>query len=296
MKSDSPSSTAKVIAASTIHLYYSGETDLVPKEAVEWCEKFLSTTLGDRLFAWTARNPVTRFLLRLIEQATLPGIVRHYWLRKNAIEAEVRSSLNSGEFKNVVIIGGGFDTLAMRNAQRYARIHWIELDHPATQKVKSQVIRSERYNNYKLIPLDLGTARATWPDLPTDSIVVLEGLLMYFTVDQVRQIITWASGDSAKNQIVATYMEQLDDQPAGFRPRSRFIDWWLALRDEPFLWSLKNNQLDTFLEPLGYKPEKMITTSDMRALYTKRGRTFKPSSLRGENMFVAGPAPALKHD
>ena len=53
-------------------------------------------------------------------------------LRKRLIEEVVRASLTEG-VEQVVIIGAGFDTLALRLCAGFPRTNFIEIDHPATQ-------------------------------------------------------------------------------------------------------------------------------------------------------------------
>jgi O-methyltransferase involved in polyketide biosynthesis len=113
MKAESASLTAKVIAASTLLLFHSDGDRLVPKRATELCALFLSTTPADRLLAWSAHSPLSRWLWWLAERLTLPGIVRHYWYSKTLIERECQRGLEEG-YRQVVILGAGFDALVMR--------------------------------------------------------------------------------------------------------------------------------------------------------------------------------------
>ena len=285
MKSDSPSLTAKVIAASTILLYYSGEHQLVPKKAVDLCNVFLSTTMVDRWLAWSAKNVATRYLWRLLERSTLPGIIRHYWNRKYLIEQECRLALKEG-FMNVVVLGAGFDTLALRLQEEFEQVNWTEFDHPATQKTKTDALNTSGIETSRISfqTLDLETHSDKWPALPDHTVIIAEGLLMYFEKDKVKEIIRWAnSGGSSKNRMIATYMEQVDHKAIGFRPRSWLIDWWLRNSEEPFLWHHDQAALQEFVEPLGYKLIRNIAGNKMVELIDLELPT---SSLSGENLFV----------
>jgi len=285
MKSNSPSLTAKVIAASTILLYYSGEHQLVPKKAVDLCNVFLSTTMVDRWLAWSAKNVATRYLWWLVERSTLPGIIRHYWNRKYLIEQECRLALKEG-FMNVVVLGAGFDTLALRLQEEFEQVNWTEFDHPATQKTKTDALNTSGIETSRISfqTLDLETHPDKWPTLPDHAVIIAEGLLMYFEKDKVKEIIRWAnSGGSSKNRMIATYMEQVDHKAIGFRPRSWLIDWWLRNNEEPFLWHHAQAALQEFVEPLGYKLIRNIAGNKMVELIDLELPT---SSLSGENLFV----------
>ncbi len=137
MKPEQASTTAKVIAAATLCLASDARARaLVPAEAAHLCEIFLSTSATDKLFAGSAKWSLTRNIWRWIERLTLPGIMQHYWLRKHWIEKHCRQAIAAGT-KRVLVIGAGFDTLAYRLAGEFTQHEFVEIDHPATQSVKS---------------------------------------------------------------------------------------------------------------------------------------------------------------
>lgn len=282
MNPDSPSTTAKLIAASTVLLHYSGDRDLVPEAAVELCERFLSQTFADRALAWSVRSPLTRWLWWAIEGIILHGIIRHYWYRKILIEKECRNFLRNG-YKNVVILGAGFDTLALRLTGEFPDVKWSEYDHPTTQASKRRALKIEP-SNIEYISLDFNTDLNQWPPLRTRSLIIGEGLFMYFEEKKIKEIFQWANRDgSLKNILIGTYMENVDSEPIGFRPRSKVIDWWLKNRKEQFLWHIEPKHLSSFAQSLSYELEKTICAKEMAQLIDEN---LLPSTLRGENMFV----------
>lgn len=282
MNPDSPSTTAKLIAASTVLLHYSGDRDLVPEAAVELCERFLSQTFADRALAWSVRSPLTRWLWWAIEGIILHGIIRHYWYRKILIEKECRNFLRNG-YKNVVILGAGFDTLALRLTGEFPDVKWFEYDHPTTQASKRRALKIEP-SNIEYISLDFNTDLNQWPPLRTRSLIIGEGLFMYFEEKKIKEIFQWANRDgSLKNILIGTYMENVDSEPIGFRPRSKVIDWWLKNRKEQFLWHIEPKHLSSFAQSLSYELEKTICAKEMAQLIDEN---LLPSTLRGENMFV----------
>lgn len=127
MKPSRASNTAQVIAAATILLAsdprHAGE---VAPGAAGLCEIFLCGSRGGRWLARSAAWPWTRQLWRLVERFTLPGIISHYWHRKRWIEAGCRGAIAEG-FLRVVVLGAGFDTLAVRLAGEFPRIDFIEV-------------------------------------------------------------------------------------------------------------------------------------------------------------------------
>ncbi len=87
MKPHKPSGTARLIAAATLlSSIRKRSTEPVPTGAALWCERLLlASPRGDQLLAWL-RNPIIQAAFSLLEQVTIPGISRHYQLRKRWIE------------------------------------------------------------------------------------------------------------------------------------------------------------------------------------------------------------------
>ncbi len=135
MHEDRPSSTATLIAAATVFLARDARvSDLVPSGAAEWCARCLEV-LSRLKTVDTVSHPALRWAARLAERASVPGLLLHFMLRKRWIEEAVRAALTEA-CGQVVVIGAGFDTLALRLSREFPRVSFIEIDHPATQKYK----------------------------------------------------------------------------------------------------------------------------------------------------------------
>src|SRR5258708_33443467 len=135
MHEDRPSSTATLIAAATVFLARDARvSDLVPSGAVEWCARCLEV-LSRLKPVETVSHPALRWAARLAERASVPGLLLHFMLRKRWIEEAVRAALTEA-CGQVVVIGAGFDTLALRLSREFPPVSFIEIDHPATQKHK----------------------------------------------------------------------------------------------------------------------------------------------------------------
>jgi hypothetical protein len=273
--------TAKIIAAATV-LLRGRVADL--DQAAELCAQLLSTSFRDRLLLHAAKNPWLAWICWGLERLTLPGIILHYHRRKCTIERLVRQHLQTLDahktesFGNVIanddcvyVLGAGFDTLALRIAPLFPSVRFVEIDHPATQAVKRKALAATVLpGNLSFTSCDLATAEASalFPSRG-NRLVIAEGLLMYFPVHQVKRLLATALAPDASDPghasfplvrlprqtmqrvCVFTYMEQPDHLPAGFRPRSRIIDRWLAWKAEPFLWSAKRQQLQALIEDVG---------------------------------------------
>jgi methyltransferase (TIGR00027 family) len=289
MKADRPSSTAIVIAASTILLASEKhDPDPVAPGAAELCGLFLSEIAAGRWLTASARDPRTRRFWRWVERNTLPGIIHHYWRRKRWIEARCRRAIAEGH-ERVVVIGAGFDTLGVRLAREFGKIEIIEMDHPATQAAK----RSALGRGGMEAPVNL---RFTAADLTADdnrlpaadekaTVYILEGVLMYLPEQTVAGLLK-AIRDGARGRtlVIFSFMTRWPDRSCGFRPHSRLVEHWLAWSKEPFTWALAPERMTDFLTNHGFRLVEMALPRE----FSNDPRN-EEIPLEGENLVVCEP-------
>jgi methyltransferase (TIGR00027 family) len=98
--------------------------------------------------ACRAQDPCLRLIAALPAVLKLPladfifkGRAQHYALRKQAVARQARRSIAERGVEQFVVIGAGFDILAWQLAKEYPSVTCYELDLPATQQLKTQVLR-----------------------------------------------------------------------------------------------------------------------------------------------------------
>ena len=287
MKPFEASNTAKVIAASTILLASDARTaPLVAPGAAALCRSMLSGSRVDRWLASSAANPLARTLWRAVEHFTLPGIMAHYWYRKRAIEIRCRQAIAQG-VERIVILGAGFDTLALRLAREMPGIDMVEIDHPATQSAKVGALSGAAElppKNLQFIACDL--AIQPIPSTPFDDgkvcLVIIEGVLMYLPPTEVARLFeTLRAKAHGRLQLMFSFMSTWPDGSCGFRPQSWLIERWLSWRGEPFLWSLEPEAMHGFLAARGFKLTAIALTREFSGASSEQG-----SMLEGENLVV----------
>ena len=132
-------------------------------------------------------------------------------LRKRFIEGEVRRAVADG-VRQVVVLGAGFDTLALRLAAGQPELRLLELDHPATQEVKRRALERKAAlpAALALVAADLTRAGAQealraaglLPDRP--AVFVAEGLLMYLSPEEVDGVFELVARNGAPSRFVFT--------------------------------------------------------------------------------------------
>jgi methyltransferase (TIGR00027 family) len=287
VKAAQASSTAKVIAASTIALASDSRTAAsVAPGAAALCKAFLSGKRSDRWLARSAEKPLTRWLWRMLERLTLPGIMAHYWHRKRWIERRCRRAIGQG-FERVIVLGAGFDTLGFRLAREHSAIEVIEIDHPATQAAKRHALAGHAEaapRNLRFMALDL-SAEPLGAHLPRDAratVFIIEGVLMYLQAPAIDAMFrTLAEWPVERMRIVFSFMTRWPDGGSGFRPRSGWIERWLAWRGEPFMWAIEPEAMRAWLEAYGLTLLEMVTTRQLTEAVAASG-----TPLEGENVAV----------
>jgi methyltransferase (TIGR00027 family) len=280
MKQNSPSATAYLIARSTFFLSRDPMLgSFVPTRSAELSQQFVQArSRFSRRLDGVINSKIFRPLARALERATIPGIKLHYALRKRYLEEVARDALANG-IRQVVIIGAGFDTLALRLHEAFPETEFFEVDHPATQRVKKRVVEDNRPPkiNLRFIALDLARANLEESLLShkdyrpgANTLFIAEGLLMYLAHEEVDRLFRFISLGGG-NRFAFTFMETQGDGRIGFRQSSRAVDAWLRLRGESFKWGINRTRINEFLAARGFKVLEIAASENLRDRYLTSG-------------------------
>lgn len=158
MRIGQASRTANVVAQSVVGLGYDPTlAQLLPAGAAETTERLLAA-LGLRP-AWmnsVARSPIARRLsYRLGNRLGAHPVA--FGLRKRFVDDEVRAAI-AGGVGQVLVVGAGYDTLALRLAPVHPALTFVEIDHPATHASKraGMAALGAIPSNLHLLGVDLG--------------------------------------------------------------------------------------------------------------------------------------------
>jgi methyltransferase (TIGR00027 family) len=292
MKADRPSATARLVALGTALIAADRRLGrLVPARAAEASRWFI----GPRL-ARLCDHGGFRALMAWMERAVIPGLRLPYALRKRFLEDGARRILGDGT-SQVVILGGGFDSLALRLHADYPTVRFIEADHPATQriKLKAREGRSAIGANLRFVSGDFATetleevlVRRAGLDPGLRTLFVIESVLMYLRPPDIDRIFSFARDRSPLGSRVAfTFMEKRDGGSVKFVRSGPLVNPWLRLMSEPFRWGLRPSELAGFLESRGFEPERTSSPELFRRTYLEPGRMGTPELAEGEFVVIA---------
>jgi len=266
MRKERPSRTAYKVALNIVTLGAKpGMDKVLPPGIVEATEKLLiaSGAVGATGVRWSR----SRGMVAVYEAFDwlLPGQFEAFAHRKAFCERQVRDGIAAGAIQ-VLVLGAGYDTMGWRLAPEFAGVNFVEIDHPATARLKARGIEAMgQGDNLYLIAADLGKrslmdvlqASGIW-DQGALSVIVAEGLLMYLPPEAVRDLFAQsAASTGVGSRIVFSYIVTgADGRPDAGR-WTGLILWLLKVAGEPWLWSITSEKLGRLLEDTGwtYAPE-----------------------------------------
>jgi len=278
MRKHRSSATAHVIACSTVFLSYEPRyAHLVPTLAVEASRWFMQAypPVSPQLIGLMQRHWF-RAVVSALERAMVPGIMLHYLLRKRWIEDRVRACLAEG-VDQIVILGAGFDTLALRLHREFPHVRFFEVDHQATQQIKRRALESRFMlaSNIAFIAADL--TQESWERAllsqsdyrdQARTLVIAEAVLMYLQPNDLDAIFKFLRKHTdQRSRFLFTFMEPTGDGKISFHNATRLLDPWLRWRGEPFTWGMRREALSSYLHEGGFSLQQLATPETFRRRY-----------------------------
>lgn len=262
----------------------------------EWERSLLHTTMsqiGGAPALLSSRIGLS--LAAPVERLCVPGIITHFGVRKRLIELAVVRAISEG-FKQLVVIGAGLDLLTLRISRATLGARCIELDHPATQTHKRQMLAHAGVDSraVELIAADLASTSVTEalatgtrfdPALPT--IFVVEGVTMYLSAHQVRALLADLRNAAPAARLLMTFMEP---DPAGqvrFARQTMLLRGLLRLCGEPFMWGLHAEAMSDFLNAAGWRMRQVSGPSEFEACARAAGASMPKREFIGEYLVEA---------
>jgi len=247
---------------------------ILPKGTAEVSERLM--TRSGLLKPWELslyRKQWFGNFLSFMERLTLPGGTLSIAVRKRFFDDAVRSAIEAGATQ-VLVVGAGFDTLAMRLASELPEVYFVETDHPGTHEVKRRGVEAlgACRPNLHLLGVDL-VSRSLEKVLATLvgwrsnalSVVLAEGVLMYLDESAVSSFLDSARRCTGKgSRLVFTTLSCDDKSRIRAGNLSLLMRVSLRLLGEHWLWGIREQDLGSFLEGHGYRLERRPEDEELR--------------------------------
>ena len=285
MRPNKPSKSAVQVAQMLIFVGCDPRRSRVPPSgSVDLTRQLLAARrLWRPLYERLSRSRWYQRLIDWVVEPLGPGHLTYLALRKRFIDQETREAIRRGA-SQLLIVGGGFDTLALRIAREHREVAVFENDHPASQHVKVDAVKAlgGAPENLDFLAADLAVTPLSdvmrdcgW-NKQTPSVVVLEGLLMYLEKPAVESLFE-AVGRLAPTGSLLLF-SWFEVGPDGRINLGRFP--WLmklsfSLAGEPLRWTTTEADLIDLLARHGLRFDANPTRYDLRR------RFLEPDGLGG---------------
>ncbi|MCW8830688.1 MAG: SAM-dependent methyltransferase, partial [Gammaproteobacteria bacterium] len=178
-------------------------------------------------------------------------------LRKRFIEVKTLEAIEQ-DTTQVISLGAGFDTLAWRLHSRYPSVQFVEIDHPATSREKTEAFSRSGLSpeNLRFLAVDLTEhdlagvlAENDCFDPNKKTLFICEGVLMYLNLGAVTMLFKTLKQFNSQSNFVFTAIAPMDSRNNN---ASWLLKLYLKIKNEPLSWSIEQAEIETFLKEQGY--------------------------------------------
>ena len=206
----------------------------------------------------------------------MPGVNGAIVARIRFIDEYLLECITAG-FKQLVIIGAGYDTRAYRFEDVKKNLKVFEVDHPVTQQFKVKKIKEifeTLPDHVCYVPVVFGTDRFDQRLLESGynqklkTLFIVEGLLMYVpppAVDGLLSFVVNASGPGSS--FVADYFA--DSVIDGTCPlkEAQVLRQFVGSEGAPLQFGIKEGKIEEFLKERGFHIVNNMTSASCKKIY-----------------------------
>jgi len=188
---------------------------------------------------------------------------------------EIATEMAAEGLEQVVLLGAGFDTMSLRIKEALRNVTIFEVDHPATQAVKREVIgRIGAPENLRFVAVDFEqddfVEKLRQAGFATErrSLVVWMGVTYYLTAQAMARALSQIAtlGDAGMRLIFDYMLEEVVDGTTQNRDalsKARIV----AKLGEPWLFGLKPAEVGDYLAAFDFRLLKDYDADELRARY-----------------------------
>ncbi len=289
MNKNKPSATAMFV---TKGIYHSIHQKKLANDIPEDVKKY-NTKLIEHFhhFNWPVLIRWRVFISGIAQHFSIKGFFLHFLLRKKCIEKQVTMFIESG-IEQVIVLGAGYDTLCSRLAERYPKIIFIEVDHPATADNKVAIFKELAWqrSNIQYYSCDLKNIETLIANAEINknskTVFVCEGVLMYLLEKDVEKLFTSITKNfKGECKFIFTYMEESQPGAYVFKNASGFVNMYLQKNSEPFTWGIKPENISDFLKKNNWKLNNTYDYNSLRSNFLSEVNRGLPIAM-GENVAI----------
>lgn len=220
-----------------------------------------------RFAAHMSKYSIIRKYISNTIQKKIPGALSSGIARTKYIDDLLQSTVANG-VKQVIILGAGFDTRALR-LDFLESIPVIEIDHPNTSNFKTETYKSRIGNlpkNIKFYQIDFNKqsledlAQQYNFDFTKPTTIIWEGVTNYLTEDAIKNTFGFIAKFTTNSYVIFTYIhKKILENPSSFLGGEKLLDG-LDRLEEKWTFGFQPEELSNYLKPFG-----MLVLQDMGA-------------------------------
>ncbi len=221
----------------------------------------LASAAPDQALAW------------VMQTLNVPVTISRSRYTEDCLEAAIRQGV-----RQYVILGAGFDTFAFRRPDLTARVQVFEVDHPVTQALKRERIKTvagwDLPPQLHFVPVDftrdnLAETLQSSPYNPQElSFFSWQGVTYYLTREVIFATLrTLASIACTGSTIIFDYMDTESFDPSKAAQRTQIMHGIARQVGEPMKSGFDPRQLAGELAPVGLTLPETLSPSEIEARY-----------------------------
>lgn len=245
-------------------------------------DPFAKEFLVNRHYRRLAGSPLLAYGLLMFLKYWAPGGQEFLTSRARLVD-DLAAKLAEGNdvperLEQIVILGAGFDTMALRIRDSLRNVTIFEVDHPATQAVKREVMeRIGVPENLRFVAVDFEKddftekLREAGFDSSRRSFVIWVGVSYYLTNKAVANTLEQIAGlGGAGTKLVWDYL--LAEVLNGSTTNRDALDKArrAAKLGEPWLFGLETSQVPYYIEQFGFQLLKDYSPEELHETYCPR--------------------------
>ncbi len=206
------------------------------------------------------------------------GVIYYANARTHHIDASLTAALKAG-FKQVIIMGAGFDSRSYRFHTKYPEVRFFEIDLPATSADKQRRVEKllgKEPDWVTFIPIDFNTQNLdevlsqVGCTVDQRTFYVWEGVTYFVSRNGVENTLGFIAEHSApKSQVIFDYMledvvQGIDYSAHGAR---RTVDFVSGTIGEPYIFGIDPQKIETFINLRGLAFLSDLGPADLTQCY-----------------------------
>ena len=234
--------------------------------------------LPDRLFSAVDRTDQIKRAVADWENH-FPGVGNAIIARTRFIDDCLKAAIRD-DARQLVILGAGYDTRALRCKALKEKVVVFELDHPTTQEKK--LARIEKHldgvdgSHVRYIPIDFSTETiaeklfASGYDDQLKTLFIWEGVTYYLSAAAVDRTLTFIHQHAvSKSRVIYDYFPPSVADGTTHLPEARALCAGLRRIGEAVRFGIEPHQIESFMHTRGFTVIQNLTHNDWQTVYFK---------------------------